>query len=77
MKKEKRVMIQSVLTHLAERDPEWKKAHMVPKFKILWQAWCAYDRKRKMHSSFFYYQSWQRGWMPQPDFMRFLKYAMQ
>ena len=77
MKKEKKVMIHSVLTHLAERDPEWKKAYMLPKFDILWLGWCEYDRKHKMHSRFFYYQSWQRGWLPQADFKRFLEYAMQ
>ena len=77
MREEKKVMIHSVLTHLAERDPEWKKAYMVPKFKILWQSWCVYDRKHKMHSSYFYYKSGLRGWLPQADFKRFLEYAMQ
>lgn len=77
MREDKKVFIHSVLTHLAKRDPEWEKAQYVPKLKILWRAWCEHEYKRNMHSRLFYYRSWQRGWLPQADFKRFLEYAMQ
>ena len=77
MKKEKKILICSVLNQLAQRDPEWKKAKMVPKFKILWYRWRQIELQQKRHSAPFYSTSWKRGWLPKADFERFKEYAMQ
>ena len=77
MKGDKKVFIHSVLTHLAERDPEWAHPKMLPKFKFLYQGWRQKEIKHNVHSHLFYTRSWQRGWWPQADFKRFLEYAMQ
>ena len=77
MKKEKKVMIQSVLTALQDRDPEWKNPKMLRQFKLLYQGWRQAELRAKRHTGFFYSHSWQRGWLPQADFVRFRNYAMQ
>ena len=77
MKKEKKVMITSVLNALQERDPEWKHAKMCGPFKTLYQGWRQAELRAKRHTGFFYTKSWQRGWLPQADFIRFRDYALQ
>lgn len=77
MKKEKKILIVSVLNHLQERDPEWKKAKMAPKFKVLYYGWRVYELRHKIHSHYFYTSSWNRGWLPVKDWKRFRDYVMQ
>lgn len=77
MKKEKKVMICSVLNLLRERDPEWKNPKMLRLFKLLYLGWRQAELRAKRHTGFFYSHSWQRGWLPQADFVRFRNYAMQ
>ena len=77
MKSEKKVMIFSVLTLLQERDPEWKCLAMVKKFKTVYDGWRQAELRAKRHTGFFYTNSWQRGWLPQADFIRFRDYALQ
>ena len=77
MKSEKKVLICSVLTLLQERDPEWKHAKMCRQFKTLYQGWRQAELRAKRHTGFFYTNSWQRGWLPQADFIRFRDYALQ
>ena len=77
MKKEKKVLIISVLNHLQERDPAWKHVGMLPKFKVLYDGWRQKELRAKIHSGFFYSKAWQRGWLPQADFVRFRDYVME
>ena len=77
MKKEKKVMIHSVLTALQKRDPEWENPKMLRQFKLLYQGWRQAELRAKRHTGFFYSNSWQRGWLPQADFIRFRDYALQ
>ena len=77
MKEDKKVLIHSVLIHLAERDPEWKKAYLVPRFKIIYGGWCLAEIRAHRRSRDFLSRSWKRGWLPQADFIRFYMYAMQ
>lgn len=77
MKKENKVLICSVLTLLQERDPDWKYARMVPKFKVLYDAWRQADMRKYKRNSQFYSIAWKRGWLAKADFNRFRKYAMQ
>ena len=77
MKKEKKVMIISVLTLLQERDPDWKHPKMQRQFKCLYLGWRQAELRAKRHTGFFYSNSWSRGWLPQDDFARFRDYAMQ
>ena len=75
MKEEKKVLIHSVINQLAERDPEWNHSRMLPKFKTLWNGWRAKELRLKKHSKNFYTLSWNRGWLPQADFIRWRDYA--
>jgi len=77
MNEEKKVFIFSVLTLLQERDPDWKRPEMRRQFKILYQGWRQAELRAKRHTGFFYTKSWQRGWLPQADFIRFRDYALQ
>lgn len=77
MRKENKVLIYSVLNHLAERDPDWRKAKMTPKFKALYLSWRQKELQQKRHSAPFYTTSWKRGWLPKADFERFKAYAME
>lgn len=77
MKKDKKILIVSVLDLLQERDPEWKKAKMAPKFKVLYNGWRATELRHKIHSHGFYTLSLRRGWLPSKDWKRFRDYAMQ
>ena len=75
MKKEKKVLIQSVINQLAERDPDWDLARMWPKFKVLYNCWRQKELRHKKHTGYFYTESWKRGWLPQADFIRWRDYA--
>ena len=77
MKSEKKVFIFSALTLLQERDPDWKHPAMIKKFKFLYDDWRQKELRAKVHTGFFYTKSWQRGWLPQADFIRFRDYALQ
>ena len=77
MKSEKKVFIFSVLTLLQERDPDWKQPAMIKKFKTVYDGWRQAELRAKLHTGFFYTKSWQRGWLPQADFIRFRDYALQ
>ena len=77
MKKDKKILIVSVLNHLQERDPYWRLDKMLPKFKVLYQGWRAVELRHKVHTHYFYTSSWKRGWLPASDWMRFRNYAMQ
>ena len=77
MKSEKKVMIFSALTLLQKRDPEWKHLKMVRQFKTLYDGWRQKELRAKIHAASFYTLSWQRGWLPQADFVRFRNYVMQ
>lgn len=76
MKEEKKVLIHSVIDQLAERDPEWKHARMLPKFKTLWSGWRQKELRHKKHTEGFYTLSWKRGWLPEADFRRWRDYAL-
>ena len=75
MNSEKKVLITSALKLLQERDPEWKKAKMCRQFKILFQGWRQKELRHKKHTAGFYTLSWNRGWLPQADFIRWREYA--
>ena len=75
MKKEKKILICSVLNHLALRDPWWKDNRV--KFKELYDAWRQKELRQKRHSKAFYSLAWSRGWLPNADFERFRAYAME
>ena len=77
MNKEKKVLIVSVLNELESRDPEWNLPEVARKFKFLYQGWRQAELRAKRHTGFFYSKSWQRGWLPQADFIRFRDYALQ
>ena len=77
MKEEKKIMIDSVLDLLQERDPTWEHVKMLPKFKALYDGWRQKELRAKIHSGFFYSKAWQRGWLPQADFVRFRDYVME
>ena len=77
MKKENKLDILSVYDELCQRDPAWKHPKMLPKFKTLFLCWRVSELRRKVHTHIFYTLSWQRGWMPVADGMRFRKYALQ
>ena len=77
MKSEKKVLITSALTLLQERDPDWKHAKMPRQFKTLYLGWRQAELRAKRHTGFFYTKSWQRGWLPQADFVRFRNYVME
>ncbi|MBQ3776502.1 MAG: hypothetical protein II835_00145 [Fibrobacter sp.] len=66
-----------VLDLLRQRDPAWKHAKMLPKFKVLYQGWRVYEMRHKIHSHYFYTSSWKRTWLPASDWNRFRDYAMQ
>ena len=75
MKKEKKVLIRSVLNQLTQRDLWWKDKHV--KFRELYNAWRQEELRQRKHSAPFYTNSWQRGWLPKADFERFRAYAME
>ena len=75
MKKEKKILICSVLNHLAQRDPWWKDNRV--KFEELYYSWRETDLRHKHRNPQFYTKCWKRGWMPEADFERFREYAMQ
>ena len=78
MKKEKKVLIYSVLNHLAQRDPWWKNnPNAQRKFKEIYDAWRFGELRKKKHAAPFYIDSWNRGWLPEADFERWREYAMQ
>ena len=77
MNEEKKVLIVSVLNALEARDPEWNLPEVARKFKVLYQGWRQTELRAKRHTGFFYTNSWQRGWLPQADFIRFRNYALQ
>lgn len=77
MKKENKLEIMSVYDDLCARDRDWKHVKMLRKFKTLYDGWRTTELKRKIHSHLFYTLSWQRGWMPVADGMRFREYALQ
>lgn len=79
MKKEKKILICSVLNQLAEkRDPFWKTSqNRLFKFKELYYSWRETDLRHKHRNPQFYTKCWKRGWMPEADFKRFREYAMQ
>ena len=77
MKKELKKDITAVLELLAQRDPAWVHAKMLPKFKVLYQCWRQKELKRTVHSHLFYTKSWQRNWLPIDDWRRFREYAME
>ena len=76
MKKEKKRDITDVLELLGRRDPAWKHAKMLPKFKVLYQCWRATELRHKIRTHFFYTESWKRKWLPMDDWRRFRDYAM-
>jgi len=78
MNKVKKILISSVYNHLCERDPDWKVDYMKRvKFKDLYFAWAEYEVRRGFHTRSFYYKSWEKGYLPNADFIRFNTYAMQ
>ena len=46
MRNDKKILIVSALNHLQERDPDWKHAKMLPKFKVLYNGWKATSTTR-------------------------------
>ena len=77
MKSELKKGIHEVLNLLAQRDPDWKRVKMLPKFKVLYQGWRAKELRQHVHSHIFYTNSWKRGWLPWDDWKRFKDYALQ
>ena len=78
MKKDKKILITSVYNLLCQSDPEWQIPYMKEvQFQALYDAWSTSDRKKGYHTNFFYSSSWERGWLPQADFRRWRRYAMQ
>lgn len=77
MKADNKKQIWAVYELLCARDPSWAHPEMLPKFKILYGGWRTVELRNKVHSHIFYTLSWERGWMPEADFERFKKYAMQ
>ena len=77
MRKDKKILISSVYNLLCERDPDWLAPDMRDvQFKELYDAWSVSDRKKGYHTYYFYYDSWERGWLPKEDFRRWRRYAM-
>ena len=77
MRDDNKMQIDSVYQELCERDPEWRHPKMLPKFKVLYDGWRQKELRAKIHSGFFYSKAWQRGWLPQADFVRFRDYVME
>ena len=77
MNKEKKVLINSALTLLQERDPEWKHPKMARHLKTIFDGWRQKELRAKIHAASFYTISWRRGWLPVADFVRFRMYVMQ
>ena len=77
MTQDKKKDIIEVYYALCHRDPAWKEAKMMQKFKVLFDGWRAAELRHKKHTPQFYTLSWRRGWMPEHDFERFKEYAMQ
>lgn len=77
MREDNKVQICEVLDELGNRDPEWKTGRMAPKFKTLYDGWRAAELRKRKHSTLFYTDSWNRGWLPIADFRRFRRYALQ
>lgn len=78
MKKEKKVLICSVLNHLAQRDPWWKNnPNAQRKFKEIYAAWRTTELRHKHRNPQFFTVAWKRGWLSIDEFVRFREYAMQ
>ena len=77
MKKEKKIMIHSVLNHLQERDPAWAHVKMLPKFKALYAGWAATCMRHQRHNKVYYSRKWREGWLPWEEYVSFFKYATQ
>ena len=77
MKAELKKDITAVLDLLAERDPAWAHAKMVPKFKVLYQGWRVKELQRNVHSHGFYSLALRRNWLPIDDWKRFRDYALE
>lgn len=77
MKAELKKDITAVLDLLAERDPAWAHAKMVPKFKHLYGGWVAQQIRHNIRTRDFYSRSWMRNWLPIDDWRQFRDYAMQ
>ena len=46
-------------------------------FQELYDAWSVWGMKKNFHTHYFYYKSWEKGYLPNADFIRFNTYAMQ
>ena len=77
MKKEKKIMIVSVLNHLKERDPAWGHVKMLPKIKVLYAGWAAKCIKHHKHNKVYFSRKWREGWLPFDEYTDFFNYAMQ
>ena len=78
MKKEKKILIVSIINQLEARDPNWAgNGTPMEKLKILYEGWTETERRHGRHYRQYYETCWKRGWLKEEDFSRFHEYAMQ
>lgn len=77
MKKDKKILIVSVLTHLQKKDPAWKLDKMQSKFKDLYLGWAAKCIRHHKHAKYYYSRKWREGWLPTDEYLDFYNYVMQ
>lgn len=77
MNEKNKIPIIAVYNELCARDPNWRGPKMLAKFKVLYDGWRTVELRHKIHTGFFYTNSWKRGWLPIADGARFREYALQ
>ena len=77
MRKEKKILIVSVLNHLKKRDPAWGLPMMESKFKQLYECWAAGCVRHHKHNKVYFSRKWKEGWLPYAEYLDFFMYAMQ
>jgi hypothetical protein len=78
MKKEKKILIVSVMNHLDAIRPGWDlNGTRSQRLKTLYQSWSAGEVRRGRHSNVYFSNAWKRGWLKDEDFSRFYEYALQ
>ena len=77
MRKDKKILIDSVLKHLVERDPVWAQENMQLKLKVLYQGWAAKCIRHHIHSPEYFSRKWSDGWLPFEEYREFFNYAME
>ena len=77
MKEERKIMIESVLNHLKDRDPAWAHVKMLPKLKILYGGWAAKCIRQHRHNKVYFSRKWREGWLPIEEYLDFFRYVMQ